>query len=143
LFQLSFAFLRRFAVLDVPLPVRDEYSMLFGDWCAEVPEGERQRIVDAAMDLAFGPRHLGPAILKDVATFMVRGLSETASGSQTYADPVEAFATAIRLFAVPQYEGADNEDAKAVTAVFAARWPDRPSTEWEMLRQSVASVVLS
>jgi MoxR-like ATPase len=143
LFQLSFAFLRRFAVIDVPLPPRDDYESLFGGWCSEVKEEERQQIVEAAIDLAFGPRQLGPAILKDVATFMVRGLSETASGTSNYADSVTAFVTAVRLFAVPQYEGAEEEEAKAVLDIFSERWPERPVSTWQALEDALSSVVLS
>jgi MoxR-like ATPase len=143
LFQLSFAFLRRFAVLDVPLPPFEDYRTFFTGLCAEVDEDERTDIVEAAMALAFGPRHLGPAILQDVANFMVKGLAETASGTPNYTDPVDAFATAVRLFAVPQYEGADGSDVVAVLKVFKDVWPERPPESWASLTEALDSVALS
>ena len=107
LFQLSFAFLRRFAVVDVPLPGRLEYEAFFDGLCGELSEAVRPTVVSCwGMSLAFGPRQLGPAILRDIALFLEKGLAETASGTATYDDEVVAFATAVRLFAVPQYEGA-------------------------------------
>ncbi len=115
LFQLSFAFLRRFAVLDGPLPEERGYREFFEARCGAVEETARSAIVDVALTLAcYGPRRLGPAILLDVAQFLAKGLAETASGKPTYADPVIAFVTALRLFAVPQYEGATNSETKFV-----------------------------
>lgn len=143
LFQLSFAFLRRFAVIDVPLPPPSDYESFFADQIIEVNENERQKIVGAAMDLAFGPRQLGPAILKDIATFLVKGLAQTASGTPNYTDAVEAFATAVRLFAVPQYEGADQSEVASVLAVFKGKWPERPSEAWISLQDALGSVALS
>ena len=77
LFQLSFAFLRRFAVVDVPLPPRDGYAEFFSDALGSAPSLAklRDKIVDVAMDLAFASRELGPAILHDVAQFVRIGLS--------------------------------------------------------------------
>ncbi len=143
LFQLSFAFLRRFAVLDVPLPPREDYAEFFRNLCTEVSADERDRIVDAAIELAFGPRQLGPAILKDIATFLLKGLAQTASGAPTYTDEVTAFVTAVRLFGVPQYEGASATDVAAVLNVFATTWPDRPETNWAALKQALDAVALA
>lgn len=143
LFQLSFAFLRRFAVVDVPLPERTSYEEFFRGLCSEVPEVERETIVSVAMDLAFSTRQLGPAILRDIATFLTEGLAETATGEKTYDDPVEAFATAVRLFAVPQYEGATSSETSAVVKVFQAAWPARQDEEWAPLAQALGSVALS
>lgn len=143
LFQLSFAFLRRFAVVDVPLPVRVGYRSFFDALCLEVPEGVREPIVDVAIELAFGPRQLGPAILKDIATFLTKGLAETATGEPTYADPIAAFVTAVRLFAVPQYEGATPAETSAAMQILRSGWPERPDEFWQPTLQAFASVALS
>lgn len=143
LFQLSFAFLRRFAVLDVPLPDRAGYRSFFESLCQEVEPAERNTIVDVAIELAFGARQLGPAILKDVATFLTKGLAETATGHPTYGDPVLAFVTAVRLFAVPQYEGASSTETAAALQVLRSAWPDRSDEFWQPLAHALASVSLS
>jgi len=143
LFQLSFAFLRRFAVIDVPLPPRDAYAAFFDGLCGELPDELRATAVPAAMELAFGPRELGPAILRDVALFMEQALAETASGVATYDDPVEAFATAVRLFVVPQYEGAASADGTTVTDILRAAWPERQQETWHALSRALKAVALS
>lgn len=143
LFQLSFAFLRRFAIVDVPIPNRSEYEEFFRERCTEISDAERESIVGAAMEIAFGPRQLGPAILSDIATFMAKGLAETASGSPTFADEVAAFVSAIRLYAVPQYEGAPASDTVKVITVLKSSWPDRLDTDWASLKEALDGVALS
>lgn len=144
LFQLSFAFLRRFAVVDVPLPDRPDYEQFFRNVCGELPETERENIIKAAMDLAFAKnRELGPAILRDVAEFVRRGLVETSSGSPTYGDAVDAFITAVRLFAVPQYEGAEATQTAAVLKILQGVWPNLADDRWDLLRQSLDSVAIT
>lgn len=143
LFQLSFAFLRRFAVLDVPLPPVDGYRTFLRDLCEAVPEPARGEIVDVAMQLAFGPRLIGPAIFRDVALFLQKGLAETASGRSTYSDPIVAFLTAVRLFVVPQYEGATNSQTKFVLDAFRNRWPALSDETLEPLKDALSAVELS
>jgi MoxR-like ATPase len=97
LFQLGFAFLRRFAVVDVPLPAEDAYRQLFAGWLDKVEGDEREKILEAAMKLAFGPRQLGPAILKDIGRFTSMGRTETETSEEgaPYGDSVDAFLTAV------------------------------------------------
>lgn len=100
LFGLSFAFLRRFAVIDVGLPDRPDYQQLVEDRLPAVLLALRAQLLDAAMRVAHGPIRLGPAILLDIAEFTRRGVTKTAQGVP-YADPVDVFLTAVRLYAVP------------------------------------------
>jgi len=145
LFQLSFAFLRRFAVIDVPLPDEASYRGLFEEWIQKVDPAARGKLADAAMKLAFGQRQLGPAILKDIANFTRMGLTatETASVSAAYDEPVEAFLTAVRLYAVPQYEGAVKSEVDDVLQRLRAVWPDPPEDAWSALERALADVSLS
>jgi MoxR-like ATPase len=145
LFQLSFAFLRRFAIVDVPLPGEDDYREIYRKWCRKLNEDARAETTDAAMQLAFGQRQLGPAILKDVASFTNMGLvtTETASISASYDDPVAAFLTAVRLYAVPQYEGAPRAEADDLLQRLRAVWPDPPEQAWKALGEALESVTLS
>jgi MoxR-like ATPase len=145
LFQLSFAFLRRFAVIDVPLPDEASYRGLFEEWIQKVDSGVRGELADGAMKLAFGQRQLGPAILKDIANFTRMGLTatETASVSAAYDEPVEAFLTAVRLYAAPQYEGAVKSEVDDVLQRLRAVWPDPPEDAWSALERALADVSLS
>jgi MoxR-like ATPase len=144
LFQLSFAFLRRFAVLKVPLPAEATYRNLIAQMFAEgvVDQEIRAQLVECTLSIALGDRELGPAIVKDIAGFVSQGVVETAGGSSAYSDPINAFLTALRLYAVPQYEGATGDEIKRATAAVRAIWPDRPSEDFEELERAFESVGL-
>lgn len=142
LFQLSFAFLRRFAVVDVPLPPAAQYEAWFAGKVAEIPEPARTAIVQAAMALAFGRRELGPAILADIARFVVMGLTETTSGP-SYPDAIDAFLTAVRLYAVPQYEGATRTDIEDALSKLHGVIAAPPPKTWEALGHGFTTVALS
>jgi MoxR-like ATPase len=145
LFQLSFAFLRRFAVVDVPLPPEESYRELFESWLRSLEPELQSELAEAGMKLAFGKRQLGPAILKDVAAFVRIGLTatETVSMSSAYEDPVEAFLTAVRLYVVPQYEGALREERQAVLGTLKGVWPEPPAEAWSGLSRALGEASLS
>lgn len=105
LFRLSFAFLRRFSVIDVPLPPEEDYRQLFNRWFGALGQADILQFVDVAMAIASGPLPIGPAIGRDFAQLIIEGLAETASGTPTFANEREAILTAARLLIAPQYEG--------------------------------------
>lgn len=105
LFRLSFAFLRRFAVIDVPLPADHDYRALFIRWFEALGRKDVSAFVELAMAAVSGPVPIGPAIGRDFAQLIVEGLTETASGEPTFSSDEEAVLTAARLLLVPQYEG--------------------------------------
>jgi len=81
----------------------------------------------SGIDLAFGHDKLGPAILTDVCHIPVQKALATDnchSGGPTYTDPLNAFLAAVRLFAVPQYEGASRKDVDSVRIEIKAAWPE-------------------
>ena len=133
LYQLSFAFLRRFAVIDVPLPDPESYRRLFEERIEQIPEGPRALLTDAAMAVAFGPVALGPAILLDIADFTVLGVTPSSTGAPAYDDPVAAFVTATRLYGVPQYEGADPSQVERFKAGLREALGDADLPAWEAL----------
>jgi energy-coupling factor transporter ATP-binding protein EcfA2 len=143
LFQLSFAFLRRLAVVDVPLPSEPAYRSWFSKQCGEVPEEARAEIIEAATRLAFGRVELGPAILGDIAHFVTVGLTQTSSGKPSYEDPIQAFLTAVRLYAVPQYEGRSTTETKEAIALLRGVWPDREDLAWAQLEEAMSFVAVA
>lgn len=143
LFQLSFAFLRRFAMVEVPLPDADAYKAWFIAALTDVEDPLRDQIATAAINLAFvKERELGPAILGDIARFISKALLETSAGESTF-DARTAFLSAVRLFAVSQYEGARPvrvaEAEKAITEV----WTEPPEPQWTALRDALKEVSLA
>ena len=91
------------------------------------------------MAIAFGPVELGPAILLDIAAFTSRGLKVSASGAAPYVDAVEAFLTAVRLYGVPQYEGASASQADQMKGLLKAVWADPPADPWQGLEAALHS----
>ena len=122
------AFLRRFAVINVPLPPEPDYRKLFHERTAQLPEGPRQQIVEAAMKIAFADVQLGPAILRDIAAFTKRGLNQASTGVAPYEDPIAAFLTAVRLYAVPQYEGASAAQVDSFLGRLKGALPAQPDS---------------
>lgn len=145
LFQLSFAFLRRFAVIDVDLPSEEAYRELFEGWVDNVEAELRGDLVEAAMRVAFAERRLGPAILKDIAAFVRVGVTptETVAVRAPFPDPVEAFLTAVRLYAVPQYEGALKSETDALLQALGGVWADPPQAAWVSLSRALEGVALA
>ncbi|GAB3201816.1 hypothetical protein GCM10027062_24930 [Nocardioides hungaricus] len=105
LFRLSFAFLRRFSVIDVPLPAEPDYRRLFARWFEALGRDDTDTFVNLAMAIATGPVPIGPAIGRDFAQLIIEGLTETASGTPTFGSTQEAILIAARLLVGPQYEG--------------------------------------
>ncbi len=143
LFQLSFAFLRRFALVEVPLPERQSYEGWFGARLDGVEEPLRSEIVTAAINLALvKERELGPAILGDIARFINKALLESSTGQSLF-DARTAFLSAVRLLAVAQYEGArPARIAEAVKAI-ADVWHEPPDPQWTALRDALTEVGLA
>jgi MoxR-like ATPase len=144
LFTLSFAFLRRFAVIDVGLPETSAYRALIASRLPTAVEAmERGRLETAAIAVATGPIPVGPAIMLDVASFTRRGVTETIAGVPPYEDVVEAFLVALRLYVVPQYEGAGDHDVAGLLAAITTVWPSPPAHAWEALKAALGRVSLA
>jgi MoxR-like ATPase len=143
LFGLSFAFLRRFAVIDVGLPDDETYRALIA---AHMPAGREHNpaeLIDAAMSVAHGPIRLGPAILLDIAEFTRRGVTTTADGTPPYATASDAFLTAVRLYAAPQYDGAEHTQIAELKKALSAIFPEPPEGPWGRLTAALDRAAIS
>lgn len=143
LFRLSFAFLRRFAMIDVPLPGDDAYQELFTRWFAALGRGDATTFVNFAMAVVTGPVPIGPAIGKDLAQLIVEGLAETASGEPTFATDEEAVLTATRLMIVPQYEGQPLTSGEKLLSIVDELLPSPDSPARQSLKLGLHEVALS
>jgi energy-coupling factor transporter ATP-binding protein EcfA2 len=126
---------------DVTLPFRKAEKNIRIVWADRRDEAPSPY----ALKWAFAERQLGPAILRDIASFVRMGITatETTSVSSAYDDPVEAFLTATRLYAVPQYEGAVKSEVDGLLQGMRAVWPDPPRGSWLALERALADVSLS
>jgi MoxR-like ATPase len=143
LFQLSFAFLRRFALVEVPVPQRSSYQAWFMTRLDDVDEPLRSEIATAAINLALvKERELGPAILGDMARFINKALLESSTGQSVF-DAQTAFLAAVRLLAVAQYEGARPALIDEAIGAIADVWPEPPEPHWTALRDALEDVGLA
>lgn len=143
LFRLSFAFLRRFAVIDIPLPDEKTYEGLLSTWLAGLKDEDRITLVTAAVQVAYGPVPIGPAITLDVCRFVVEGLVATASGLSAFPSAQSAFVAATRLFVVPQYEGAPLPDGEVLEGTIRRALPGATADELASLARAIAEVCLT
>jgi MoxR-like ATPase len=143
LFTLSFAFLRRFALVEVPLPERSAYEAWFAGRLDGVEEPLRSEIAAAAINLALvKERELGPAILGDIARFINKALLESSTGQSVF-DAKTAFLAAVRLLAVAQYEGARPDQIAEATNAILGVWTHPPDPQWGALRAALDEVGLT
>lgn len=142
LFRLSFAFLRRFAVIDVPLPDAADYQALLEHWYAAAGIADFEHLVKAGMALAYGPIQIGPAISADIAAFVTQGIAQTSSNAAAFDTVEAAFLVAVRLFVVPQYEGQPEPSGEQLVKSLGATLPAAGDAEYEVLRTALKDVAL-
>ena len=144
LFTLSFAFLRRFAMVEVGLPSAETYRQLIASRLpGHVGKDERDRLEAAAIAVAAGLIPLGPAIMLDVASFTRRGVTATVAGKPPYDDVVEAFLVALRLYVVPQYEGASDDEVAGLLNSIREVWTSPPQQAFDDLKAALSRVSLT
>lgn len=112
LYSVSYAFLRRFALIHVPTPEPDEIKAIVA---AQVPECDLSKGLDNLMNIRRF-RQVGPALFIDMAKYIV---SRAPKASQTTQHTREAFA----LFLLPQLDAGVPKEArvdiaKIITQVF-------------------------
>ncbi|MCB8923697.1 MAG: AAA family ATPase [Ardenticatenaceae bacterium] len=118
LFEMSYAFMRRFAFVDVGIPDKDTFPQLISLFLRQVDlaDDDENAIAQALRDKLFHHqskvmhhRPLGPAIARDMIRYMARRCEQT--GAATPDHVAEAFL----LYAVPQFDGL--EEHKIVDVV--------------------------
>ncbi|MCA9968599.1 MAG: AAA family ATPase, partial [Anaerolineales bacterium] len=116
LFEMSYAFMRRFAFVDVGIPGPDIFSGLIGRFLeqAELAGAAEDAVVQLLQQQLFAAdgelmrhRPLGPAIARDMIRYVAQRRAHT--GAATPAHVAEAFL----LYAIPQFDGL--EEQKIVT----------------------------
>lgn len=117
LFNMSFAFMRRFAFIDVDLPSPETYQNLISRWLRP-PEGLDENAAASFVGLSWllqqlidqdNPlmhrRALGPAILKD----MIAYLRDRYGAERDAAALPDIFGEAFIMYALPQLDGLDHD----------------------------------
>ena len=97
LFDLSFAFMRRFMFIEVDLPEETEYKRLIRMWSNDLSEEYYSKLMRVYDVIKF--RKLGPAIFKDMTEY-IKFRDEISNDSTDL-----ILAEAINSYIVPQFEG--------------------------------------
>ncbi|MEW4286687.1 AAA family ATPase [Priestia koreensis] len=109
LFEMSSAFLRRFAIIPVGIP--NDYSSLIESWSS----GLKQEIVDNLIKIVNGIekgkiREIGPALFKDLIDY----LQERKNIDDDF---VMHYSEGLAIFLLPQFQGIDDLDVEALRVV--------------------------
>lgn len=140
LFRLSYAFMRRFAFIEVAVPPQDAYEELIGNFMAEEEVTLSEPIVLSLYTLFAGQslrdvqRELGPAVAKAV-------IAHIAASLQVGASEKTALVAALKARVLPQFEGAF-EEHDAIAAILRAAVSDTAgvtATAADSLIRSLAS----
>jgi hypothetical protein len=128
LYQLSYAFMRRFAFIDVPIPessvyltfIKDCISRFFSVGSESSLAETLSRLVEKVFlpsggGLAKAGMMVGPAIPQDIIKYLgSRNARHTAAGTF---DIVEAFVDSMEMFLFPQFEGQDRKHEEIVESI--------------------------
>jgi len=121
LFQMSYAFMRRFAFIDVSLPRNEDYERLIRDHWGSAVRADPSETLDTLLRIFARPdagggqnplmrrRALGPAIAQDV----VRYLGTRANGEPA-GPTAQHLAEALRLYVVPQLDGLERDHIRGI-----------------------------
>jgi MoxR-like ATPase len=131
LYQLSFAFMRRFAFVEVDVPPRDKYEELLGREAAPLAAARGDHFRDQCLEMMsalFCPAPeappptlrslqlvVGPAIPLDVIRYVeARAKADADVGARS------ALREAVEMYLVPQFEGQDKKHRKIAKAIAKA-----------------------
>lgn len=110
LFAMSFAFMRRFAFIDVELPQLSAYQKLYTDWLKppgnlyDAFQDRFNNLVKKEENPLMKRRELGPAIVKDMIAYLADRAGQQSLETEEAAN---YFAEAFLLYVAPQLDGLD------------------------------------
>ncbi|NJN18181.1 MAG: CHAT domain-containing protein [Oscillochloris sp.] len=136
LFAMSFAFMRRFAFIDMDVPEIALYDELVSRWIGQkdLSEGDRAQLLDRVrtlltMRVLMERRALGPAIIKD----MVQHVCARFGATDDTAVP-DLLAEAFMLYAVPQLDALDQAAIVAIYQSLGDTFSDAPGVAYLLAR---------
>ena len=106
LFDMSYAFMRRFSFIDVGLPEKDDFEELIDEWCENIRDYADNLKILLNLNQY---RQLGPAIFKD----MINYIEERTNLD----DSLDVLDEAIISYIIPQFEGLDTDELKEILKI--------------------------
>lgn len=110
LFDLSYAFMRRFMFIDVDIPQKEEYVRLISDWTKGLNEYYTENLINLLGLIEY--RKIGPAIFKDMAEYINYRYKLDDSNSKLI------LSEAISSYIIPQLEGLSKEKINDIKLFF-------------------------
>ncbi len=130
LFEMSYAFMRRFTFIYIELPAIEEYKKLINSWCEGLDGPYIPKIHQL---LEINPhREIGPAIFKDVAEY-VAAREEIGSTEHILED-------AILSYIMPQFEGLEKAQILEIWKILNSIFED--ANEIKKRLQEISTVPL-
>ncbi|BDZ71439.1 AAA family ATPase [Methanobacterium petrolearium] len=130
LYEMSYAFMRRFTFIYIDLPVVEEYIELINSWCEDLDEVYIQKIHQL---LDINPyREIGPAIFKDVAEY-VAARKEIGSTDHILED-------AVLSYIMPQFEGLEKSQILDIWKILKSIFED--SDEIKQRLEEISTIKL-
>lgn len=103
LFDLSYAFMRRFMFIEIECPGINGYSKLIKNWCDELDDYYFSKFIDLLEMLSY--KKIGPAIFKDMIEY-IKFKEEIANNEMEL-----TFSESISSYLLPQLEGLDKKNS--------------------------------
>ncbi len=141
LFKMSFAFMRRFAFVEVGVPDHDQYADLLDRWMMARGIGDPSKArLSAALREFLDPtsllmqrRSLGPAILRDIVAYVADRVAHTPAANDGVS--LGYLCDALLVNAVSQFDGLEREDIVAIGRSLATIFD--ASDRWGPLRRQI------
>lgn len=106
LFDLSYAFMRRFMFIEVDLPNNEDYLKIIGQWSNDLNRYYQEKLVELYGIVEY--RKLGPAIFKDMISY-IRERDKIGSPDYNL-----VLGEAINSYILPQLEGLNRKTIKEI-----------------------------
>ena len=111
LFDLSYAFMRRFMFIEVDLPEKEEFINLITSWAGDLDAFYKNKLIELVDIIDF--RKLGPAIFKDMIAFI------DARNNVDNSNKNKILIESISSYILPQLEGLDDENLENIKNIIS------------------------
>jgi len=110
LYDLSYAFMRRFMFIEVDLPCKEDYLKIIGQWSNNLDSYYQEKLIDLYGIVQY--RKIGPAIFKDMISYIKERDKLDSS------DYDKILGEAINSYILPQLEGLNRKIIKDIENFF-------------------------
>lgn len=122
LFEMSYAFMRRFTFIYIDLPKTEEFKQLIRYWSRSLNEEQLVKI-EGLLDIN-DHRQIGPAIFKDIVEYVEE---RTRIGSDN-----NVLNDAVLSFIIPQFEGLEKGQVQSIWKILTEIFEDTQELEKRM-----------